>query len=403
MRENGYDAIVVGARCAGSPTAMLLARKGYRVLVVDRARFPSDTISTHLIHPPGVSALKEWGLLDRLVATGCPGIDTYVFDFGSATISGAPGTDESPLAYAPRRTVLDKLLLDAASEAGAEVREGFTVMGIALENGGVIGIRGHEKGEPAVTERARVVVGADGHHSLVARRVGAARYNENPPLQVSYFTYVSGLPMDGRYEVHLRPGRGFAAWATNDDLTVVIGGWPRSELVANRKDIEGNFLATLELVPDFAARYRAGKRETRFVGQSLAGFMRKPFGAGWALVGDAGYTKDFITAFGISDAFRDAELCATGLDEALSGNHPFEVAMADYQTERDRRSLPFYEFTAQLATLQFPPPQLEPVLAAVQTNQESMDEFARVGGAVTSPAEFLSEQNVARLRSRASR
>ena len=160
------------------------------------------------------------------------------------------------------------------------------------------GIRGHRKGEPAVTERARVVVGADGHHSLVARRVNAEQYNEKPPLQVSYYTYVSGLPMDGRFEVHLRPDRGFAAWPTNDDLTVVIGGWPRSELAANRKDIEGNFLATLELVPDFAARFRAAKRETRFVGQSLAGFMRKPFGAGWALVGDAGYTKDFITGPG---------------------------------------------------------------------------------------------------------
>jgi flavin-dependent dehydrogenase len=397
MRENEYDAIVVGARCAGSPTAMLLARKGYKVLVVDRARFPSDTISTHLIHPPGVAALKEWGLLDRLIATGCPGIDTYAFDFGQFTISGAPGTDESPLAYAPRRTVLDKLLVDAASEAGAEVRQGFTVAGVVIEGGRVTGIRGHRQGEPAVTEHARVVVGADGHHSLVARCVNTEQYNETPPLQVSYYTYLSGLPMDGRYEVHLRPDRGFGAWPTNDDLTVVIGGWPRSELVANRKDIEGNFLATLELVPDFAARYRAGKRETRFVGQSLAGFMRKPFGAGWALVGDAGYTKDFITALGISDAFRDAELCATGLDEALSGNRPFEVAMAGYQAERDRGALPFYEFTAQLATLRFPPPELEPVLAAVQGNRESMDEFARVGGAVTSPAEFLSEQNVERL------
>ena len=119
-----YDAIVVGARCAGSPTAMLLARKGYRVLVVDRATFPSDTLSTHLVHPPGVAALQRWGLLDRLVATGCPPIDTYAFDFGPFTISGAPGTGETPVAYGPRRTVLDKLLVDAASEAGAEVRRG---------------------------------------------------------------------------------------------------------------------------------------------------------------------------------------------------------------------------------------------------------------------------------------
>ena len=303
----GYDAIVVGARCAGSPTAMLLARKGYRVLVVDRATFPSDTISTHLIHPPGVSALREWGLLERMIATGCPGIDTYAYDLGPFTISGSPGTDESPLAYAPRRTVLDKLLVDAASEAGAEVRQGFTVTDVVSEEGRVTGIRGHRKGESTITERARVVVGADGHHSLVARSVKAQQYNEKPALQVSYYTYVSGLPMDGRYEVCLRPDRGFAAWATNDDLTVVIGGWPRSELATNRKDIEGNFLATLGLLPDFAARFRAGKRESRFVGMSLANFMRKPFGRGWTLVGDAGYTKDFITALGISDAFRDAE------------------------------------------------------------------------------------------------
>jgi 2-polyprenyl-6-methoxyphenol hydroxylase-like FAD-dependent oxidoreductase len=389
MRESEYDAIVVGARCAGAPTAMLLARKGYKVLVVDRARFPSDTISTHLVHPPGVAALKAWGLLDRLVASGCPGIGTYAYDFGPIRIAGAPGIDAAPLAYSPRRTVLDALLVDAAAEAGAEVRQGFTVTDLVTENGHVTGIRGHGKGEADVTVPGRVVVGADGHHSRVASMVEAEQYHEKPPVQVSYYTYVSGLPMDGRYECYLRPHRGFAAWPTNDDLTVVIGGWPRSELVANRKDIEGNFSATLALVPEFAARFHAATRETRFVGQSLPGFLRKPFGPGWALVGDAGYTKDFITAFGISDAFRDAELCATALDEAFSGTRPFEAAMADYQSERDRRSLPFYEFTAELATLEPPSPELQRVLGAVHGDQEAMDEFARVAGAVTSPADFF--------------
>jgi 2-polyprenyl-6-methoxyphenol hydroxylase-like FAD-dependent oxidoreductase len=376
---------------------MLLAREGYRVLVVDRARFPADTISTHLVHPPGVAALKRWGLLDRMIATGCPAIATYLYDFGPVTISGAPGTAEAPVAYAPRRTVLDKLLVDAASEAGAEVREGFTVDGLVSEHGRVTGVRGHGNDGATATEHARVVVGADGHHSLVARSVGSQQYRETPALQVSYYTYLSGLPMDGRYEVYLRPDRGFAAWPTNDDLTVVIGGWPRSELAANRKDIEGNLLAALGLVPEFAARFHAGTREARFVGMSLAGFLRRPFGPGWALVGDAGYTKDFITGLGISDAFRDAELCATALGEAFSGARPFEAAMRDYQAERDRSSLPFYEFTAQLATLRPPPPDLQQVLGAVHGNQEAMDEFARVGGAVTSPAEFFSEANVGRI------
>ena len=138
-----YDAIVVGARCAGAPTAMLLARKGYKVLVADRASFPSDTLSTHILHPPGAGAMKRWGLLDRLTATGCPPIDTYAFDFGPFTMAGAPGTDESPVGFCPRRTVLDKLLVDGASEAGAEVREEFTVGDIVIEDGVVVGIRGH--------------------------------------------------------------------------------------------------------------------------------------------------------------------------------------------------------------------------------------------------------------------
>jgi flavin-dependent dehydrogenase len=141
VAQNQYDAIVVGARCAGSPTAMLLAQKGYRVLVVDRAAFPSDTLSTHVLHPPGVAALQRWGLLDRLVATGCPPIDTYSFDFGPFTISGAPGTADAPVAYCPRRTVLDKLLVDGASEAGAEVREEFTVDEVVVDDGQVVGIR----------------------------------------------------------------------------------------------------------------------------------------------------------------------------------------------------------------------------------------------------------------------
>jgi flavin-dependent dehydrogenase len=293
--------------------------------------------------------------------------------------------------------VLDALLVDAASAAGAEVRQGFTVTDVVIEDGRVTGIRGHRKGGSTITERARVVVGADGHHSLVARSVKPEQYGGKPELQVSYYTYVSGLPMDGRYEVYLRPDRGFAAWATNDDLTVVIGGWPRSELAANRAHIEDSFLATLALVPDFAARFHAAEREARFVGMSVANFLRKPFGPGWALVGDAGYTKDFITGLGISDAFRDADLCVTALDQAASGARPFDDAMGVYQSERDRWSLPFYEFTAQLATLQPLPPELEQVLGAVHGDQDAMDAFARVGGAVTSPADFFSEQNVRRL------
>jgi flavin-dependent dehydrogenase len=314
-----YDAIVVGARCAGSPVAMLLARKGYRVLVLDKATFPSDTISTHLVHPPGVAALRRWGLLDRVTATGCPPIDTYAFDFGPVTIVGSPGSAEEPCSYAPRRTVLDGLLVEAAVDAGAEVRQGFAVQRLEVEEGRVVGVRGHGREGPAVTENARVVIGADGRHSLVAEAVQAEIYEEKPKLQASYYSYWSGLPMDGRFETSIRPGLGFAAWPTNDDLTLIIAGWPYSEFDANRKDVEGSFLRTLEAVPDFARRVAAATREERFAGAAVPGYLRKPYGPGWALVGDAAYNKDFITAQGIQDAFRDAELCATALDEAFSG------------------------------------------------------------------------------------
>ncbi|MGH2817342.1 MAG: NAD(P)/FAD-dependent oxidoreductase [Actinomycetota bacterium] len=394
MGENKYDVIVVGARCAGSPTAMLLARKGYKVLVVDRATFPSDTISTHLIHPPGVAALQRWGLLDQVVGTGCPPIDTYAFDFGPFTISGAPGTHESPVAYGPRRTVLDKLLVDAASEAGAEVREAFTVEDVVIEDGCVTGVRGHSNAGRTVTERARVVIGADGRHSLVARAVRPEQYNEKPQLLAAYYSYWSGLPINGRFEVYVRPDRGFAAWPTNNDLTLVVGGWPYSEFEANKRDIEGNFLKMLELAPAFAERVGAASREARFVGAAVPNFFRKPYGPGWALVGDAGYNKDFITAQGIQDAFRDAELCTSALDETFSDARSFEAAMAEYQSTRDEHVLPMYEFTSEVASLEPPPPELQQLLGAVHGNQEAMDGFARVNAGVTSPAEFFSEANV---------
>jgi flavin-dependent dehydrogenase len=397
MSDSRYDVIVVGARCAGSPTAMLLARAGHRVLVVDRATFPSDTISTHLVHPPGVTALRRWGLLDRITATGCPPIDTYSFDIGPFTISGSPGTTDDPVAYAPRRTVLDKLLVDAAAEAGAEVREGFTVSDVVVSDGRVTGVRGRGRTGAAVTEHASVVVGADGVRSLVAQAVRADRYHNKPRLQCSYYTYFSGLPMDGRYEVHLRPdrGRGFGVIPTNDDLTLVIGGWPYAEFEANKTDVEGNYLRIFDLVPPFAERIRAARREARFVGTAVPNFFRKPFGPGWALVGDAGYTKDFITAQGITDAFRDAELCATALHEALSGACPFAEAMGRYHSARDHHVLPMFELTTQLALLEPPPPELAQLLEAVHGNREAMDAFARVNAGVMSPAEFFSDDNVA--------
>jgi 2-polyprenyl-6-methoxyphenol hydroxylase-like FAD-dependent oxidoreductase len=397
MAAPQYDVIVVGARCAGSPTAMLLARKGYRVLVVDRATFPSDTISTHLIHPPGMAALRRWGLFDRLIATGCPAIHTYKFDMGPVQFAGTPGLAEEPRAYAPRRTVLDKLLLDAAAASGVEVREGFTVDDLVFDGDRVTGIRGHGREGHSVTERAPVLIGADGVYSTVARAVAAPQYHDTPQLQVGYYSYWSGVPLDGHFEAYDRGDRVFAVWPTHDDLTLVVFCRPIAEFERIRKDVEGCCEDVIGRAPAFAERLRAGRREERFAGMAVPNFFRKPYGPGWALVGDAGYNRDFITAQGISDAFRDAELCAQAVDDALSGARSFDDAMASYQAQRDARALPMYEFTCQFARLEPPPPEMQQLFAAIPGNQRACDGFAQVMAGVISPAEFFSPENVQRI------
>ncbi len=383
----GYDAIVVGARCAGSPTAMLLARKGYRVLLLDRATFPSDTMSTHIIHPPGVAALERWGLLERLRATGCPPMPTYSFDFGPFAIAGSPrGT--SP-ARCPRRIVLDQLLVEAAVEAGAELREGFTVEEVLQEDGRVTGIRGQVKGGMTLSERARMVVGADGRRSLVAKAVRATRYHERPPLAAGYYAYWSDLPVEG-FEAYVRPDRAFGAAPTNGGLTMLVMAWPVSEFDANRTDVEASFLGSLDLAPGFAERVRGATRQTRIAGTAdLPNFFRTPYGAGWALVGDAGYHKDPITAQGISDAFRDAEALAAALDDALSGRRAYDAAMAGYHRARDEASMPMYELTCDFARLEPPAPEMRQLLGAIQTDQAAMDDFVSVMAGALSPSEVF--------------
>jgi 2-polyprenyl-6-methoxyphenol hydroxylase-like FAD-dependent oxidoreductase len=375
---------------------MLLARRGYRVLLVDRATFPSDTISTHLIHPAGVAVLKRWRLLDTLIATGCPPIDTYAFDMGPFVIAGAPGNDKSRVAYGPRRTVLDKLLVDAAAAAGVEVREEFTVEDIVFASGAVCGVRGHHKGGRSVEERARVVVGADGIHSLVARTVAAEQYHERAELQAGYYTYWSRLPVT-RFEAYDRGDRVWAAWPTNDDLTLVIVSWPIAQFDANKRDIETHYMRAFDRAPAFAERLGAATREERFVGTAVPNYFRKPFGPGWALVGDAGYNKDFMTAHGITDAFRDSELCAHALDDALCGARSFDAAMGDYQRHRDTQAMPMYEFTCQFASFSPPTAEMLQLFAAIHGNARAMDDFAGVFGGVVSPADFFSQENVGRI------
>jgi 2-polyprenyl-6-methoxyphenol hydroxylase-like FAD-dependent oxidoreductase len=267
---------------------------------------------------------------------------------------------------------------------------------VLVDDGRVTGIRGRDRGGASVVERARVVVGADGRNSTVAKVLRPARYEERPPLTVGYYSYWSNLPTD-TFEAYSRPGRGWAVCPTNDDLTLVIGGWPHAELAEHRNDVEATLMATFALSPAFAERIRDAKREERLAGTSVPNYFRVPYGPGWALVGDAGYNRDFITAQGITDAFLDAEGCARALGAALAGTMPYDEAMAGYQSGRDTRAMPVYQLTLQIAGLQPPDEQMIQLLSAIAGNQAGMDAFARLNSGVTSPAEFFAPQNVERL------
>lgn len=393
-----YDVIVVGARCGGSPTAMLLAGKGYRVLLVDRASFPSDTMSTHYVMAPGVVRLRRWGLLDQVAASKCPAVRHQTVDIGPFALKGsAPPLEGMGEHYAPRRTVLDKILVDAAVAAGAELRERFLVQHLLWDDGTVVGVRGGHRDGAEVTERARLVVGADGQHSLVARAVAAPVYRERPSLTCTYYTYWSGVALSGP-EMYLRDRRWMAILPTNDELVCLPVQWPAMEAKEFRSDIEGNYLKTLDLAPDLADRIHGARREAHFIGTAdLPNHFRKPYGPGWALVGDAGYHKDPNLAQGISDAFRDAELLADAIDSGLAGRRPIEEAMADYERLRNEAAMPGYELDCQLATLEPPPPVMQQLFGALHGNQEETNRFLGVIFESVPIPEFFAPQNIQRI------
>ena len=392
-----FDAIVVGARVAGAPTAMLLARKSYRVLLVDRATFPSDTMSTHLIHAPGMDLLQRWGLADRVLATGCPPVTGYRLDVGPFAIAGAPrGTGLAPHAYAPRRTLLDAILVEAAGAAGVDVREGFSVDGLIVDDGVVRGIRGHDRTGTSVEERAQIVIGADGVHSAIARWVGAAVTHEVPPLEAIYYSYWSGFPTDGEFQLYQRETRGLATIPTNDDLTVVVATWPADEFQANRTDLLGNYLRAFETDPTFAERARAGTRETRLVGARMDNFYRRSYGPGWALVGDAGYHKDAVSAQGITDAFRDAERVAGALDDAFAGRRTQHDALASYEETRDHETRPMFDLTCQLASNDPPSEEEGELFAVIASRDDAAEDFLSVLAGTMPVASFFDPANLHR-------
>jgi flavin-dependent dehydrogenase len=399
-----YDVIIIGSRVAGASTAMLLARRGYRVLVVDRATFPSDTISTNIIWQHGLARLIEWGLGDRVAGLNSQPIDTVELDFGPIALAGTPpAVGAAKAAVAPRRTKFDKMLVDAAAEAGAEVRSGFTVNDIIFDGERVHGIRGHAKNGSSVKERATIVIGADGLHSSLAQAVQAATYDVKPILTCWYYSYWSGIS-NSRLRFFSRPNLALGCIPTNDHMVCIAIAWPHERLSEVKGDVEGHFLKALHSVPGFEQEVLNGKREERFYGMGhIPNHFRKPFGAGWALVGDAGYHKDPIMAQGISDSFRDASLLTAAVDEVLGGRAEWEHALAGYESARNRAVQGIYAMTAEFASLQPPPHETEMLIAALQGNQAATDNFIGTMTGAVRVEDFYAPENVAGILAAAQR
>ena len=392
MSPPDYDVVVVGGRVAGASTAMLLAREGARVLVLERSPYGSDTLSTHGLMRAGVLQLTRWGLLDRVVAAGTPAVRSTTFwCAGDAplrvTIRPHAGVDAL---YAPRRQVIDRILEDAAVAAGAELRHGVRVTGLLRDpSGRVAGVRGLDEAGRDTSVTASYVVGADGIRSAVAEAAGAPVVHRGRHASAVRYAYFAGLDATG-YEWAYGDGAAAGLIPTNDGLHCVFVATTPARLRTLRvgRPVDAGFDALWRLAaPGQRARLADARRVGRFHGWSGAtGHVRRPWGPGWALVGDAGYFRDPISTHGMTDALRDAELLAAALLAVLHGERDERTAFAEFRLRRDTVSRRLFEVTDQISSYAWTGATVQPLLR-------------RMSSAMTDEVELL--MSLPRLRTRA--
>lgn len=361
-----HDVVVVGSRCAGAATAMLLARQGIDVVAVDRSRFPSDTLSTHAIARGGVVQLSRWGLLDEVVASGAPPIREVSFHIGDDVvrkqIKRSAGVDHL---VAPRRDVLDDILFRAAGAAGADMRTGITVGDVSRgPSDRITGVVGRDEHGKTVDIRARFVIGADGLRSRIARAVGAPIIDRRHANGAVFYTYVDGLDFAGT-EFHLGDRAFGGLFPTHHGEANVWISTPAADVAHLRgnRDRSGAFHALLHAaVPSYAARVAKGRQTAPVRGfAGMPNQLRQPAGDGWALVGDAGYFRDAVTGHGMTDAFRDAELLARSIGDVFAGRAAEQEAMRSYGAQRDQMVAELFDLACGLSL--YPP---APEFAAMQ-------------------------------------
>ena len=395
-----YDVIIVGARCAGAAAAMLLARRNRRVLLIDRDDFPSDMVaSTHFIWSSGAARLQKWGLLEDLQATNCPGRSSFLLDIGIAQLVGHAPTRDTGFdsCYAPRRIVLDDLLVQNAHKAGVELQQNSSVQELLFADNRVVGVQFRNAKGDSVQAMAPIVIGADGMNSTVAKLVKAEKYNEYPVLQHTFYSYFSGLELS-HTEFYSRPGRQVFAWTSNDGVVVAGVCCRADECQELKRDIDNEFWKEMDVhAPLLSEQLKQGERVEPWRTASAKNFVRRAGGPGWALIGDAGITMDPITAAGISNAFLQADLIADAVDEGLALDS-LDTEIEKFQQQRDQALLPHYEFTVGMARLDpEPPEEMMQMLMSLPGRQEDIDAYLGVFAMTVPVGEFFAPDNMQRI------
>lgn len=360
--------------------------------MVDKESFPCDhPHSTLLLHPPGVACLHRWGLLERVLERShCRKIKNWHVDVGPFVINAQPpAIGAIDFGIAPRRLHLDAVLVEAAREAGVEIRENYNVDDLLYEDGRVVGIT-----SGSTEDRAKIVIGAEGPGSLVAKAVQAPEYRVRKSRVGTYWAFWSGATIrdDADMEFYPRVHRAVYAWPTSDNWLLVGANWRVDELNTISKNPEDNYLQVLEEhAPHLSERLKNAKRESEFRGGFARNFYRKPYGDGWALSGDAGCCYEFSTGQGITNVFRADELLAKAIHDGLSGKTSTMLAsLAAFEQQRNDAETPYYDFTYNYATLQPPDEQTLQLYSQLANNEEMAATFLGLFAQTTSPTDFFS-------------
>jgi 2-polyprenyl-6-methoxyphenol hydroxylase-like FAD-dependent oxidoreductase len=369
-----WDVIVVGARCAGAAIAIRFARSGRSVLMVDKTRPGAETLSSHVLVAPAIGRFKDLGLLKEVCGLGAPPVHTFLVEYEGRSYP-CPIQGYSNFILCIRRTALDPLLVQAAEQAGVTVRYQLHVDDLLWEGEQVVGVRYREPTGEYSTERARLVVGADGRHSCVARLAQATEYNSIDCENGLLYAYFQGIGPsvagDDVLQVASGPECDALCCPCDGDLHIVQLNVHAEEFVQiNAQGVEA-YEERLRTIPALAPRLKRAQRVSRLhpaTPRELRGYFRHPYGPGWVLVGDSGYCAHPAPANGIADALRSAEVVHSLVERAWAEGQPATTHLRDYQIIRDAENTKTFYFSYRLGKVN---PFTDPEVAAIATRGQS--------------------------------